>query len=176
MLRMRYVVVVIAALALVLLAVGVASAQGEVAGVVNMVIPLSFNSFSQSGTGLGWIGYSQDTAGSRGWDGNFNFQNLKPNTTYTVKGSSSSGWINICSFTTNGLGAGGCWMPSPWPTWTGLASPVTMSWSQSTGGFSSSCSWPSIALYDSSGMVVLTAYRTPFMSATCVASQMPTYP
>ena len=176
MLRMRYVGVFLVALASVLAIVGIASAQGSVWVYYEMTAPLAFNDYYQlhAGTGMGWIDYTEDSGGFKGWSGHFNFQNLQANKTYTVKGSSASGLVTVCSFTANGFGQGGCWMTSPMPTWpNGGFTAISYTFNQTTGGWGVSCKWPSLYLYDSDGNEILRAYQVSGMNGTCVASQIP---
>ena len=172
MLRMRFVGVFIVALALVLVFAGIASAQGDVTAVLQSSYPLAFNSRVNPGTGMGWIGYRQDSMGNKGWSGNFNFTNLPAGQTFTVKGG-SGGATTICSFTTNGMGMGGCWMPSPWPTWTGIANPVNLDWDPATNAVTASCTVPPVGLYDSAGKLYLGSYSPPGVGRVCRASMWP---
>ncbi|MFN8496300.1 MAG: hypothetical protein U0641_00430 [Anaerolineae bacterium] len=176
MFRLRNVVVLAVAVALVLVVVGVVSAQGEFNAPGQMRWPLTFGAVEFAGGGMGSLEYDSDSMGGKSWSGSYHFWGLTPNTAYTVKasytddgdhaGNEPTYTTELCSFTTNGMGVGGCSLANPFPKINGIGSPIGLSWGAG-GAYSSSCTWPDwVRVYQGSTRILRSA-TVQSMSKTC---------
>ncbi len=182
MLRMRYVGVFIVALALVLVLVGVAAAQGDYRVPGQMRWPLTFGAADFSGMGMGSLEYDSDSMGHKGWSGTYRFWGLSANTAYTVKasytdtgdhaGDEPAYRTDLCSFTTDGVGAGGCSLANPFPKIDGISSPLGVTW-RADGAYGTDCTWPDwVRLYQGNTRILRSA-TVSSMSKTCTYWGLP---